>query len=148
MNPEAPTPSVMKHPNHPVILFDGYCNLCSASVVFILKRERGDTFRFASLQSEYAADLLNRIGIRQDVPDSIVLVEGERVYYQSTAALRIARRLRGLWSLLYAFITLPLFIRNPVYDWIARNRYRWFGKRSTCFMPQQDLSYKFLDQGN
>ena len=136
----------MKHPTRPLILFDGYCNLCSASVIFILKREREDTFRFASLQSQYAENLLEQLGISRDVPDSIVLMEGKGIYYQSTAALRIVRKLRGLWPLIYVFMIVPRFIRDPIYNWIARNRYRWFGKKSTCFMPQQDLNYKFLDQ--
>jgi len=128
----------------PVLLFDGYCNLCSGSVVFILKRERGDSLRFASLQSDYAEGLLERLGIGEEAPDSIILVEGDRYYFRSTAALRIARRLRRLWPLLYALVIVPRFIRDPLYDWIAKNRYRWFGKRSTCFVPSKDMSYKFL----
>lgn len=128
----------------PVILFDGYCNLCSGSVVFILKREPKDIFRFASLQSDYAAGLIDRLGIRDEAPDSIILVEKDRVYYRSRAALRIARRLRRLWPLIYVLVIVPPFIRNPIYDWIAKNRYRWFGKRNTCFVPPKDLSYKFL----
>jgi len=127
-----------------VILFDGYCNLCSASVVFILKRERGDKLRFASLHSEYAQGLLDKLGIKEEAPDSIILVEGDRYYYRSAAALRIARKLRRLWPLVYAWVIVPRFIRDPIYDWIAKNRYRWFGKRNTCFVPSQDLSYKFL----
>jgi len=128
-----------------VVLFDGYCNLCSGGVVFILKRERGDVFRFASLQSEYAQNLLRDLGIADDAPDSIILVEASRVYYRSDAALRIARRLRHLWPLAYAFIIIPKFIRDPIYDWIARNRYRWFGKRDTCFMPDRNVKHKFKD---
>ena len=128
----------------PVILFDGYCNLCSGSVIFILKREPKDIFRFASLQSEYAEGLIDRLGIRDEAPDSIILVEKDRVYYRSEAALRIARRLRRLWPLIYLIVIVPPFIRDPIYDWIAKNRYRWFGKRKTCFVPSKDLSYKFI----
>lgn len=128
---------------HSVVLFDGYCNLCSGAVVFILKRERGDHFRFASLQSSYAVGLLDELGIAEEAPDSIILVEGDRYYSRSAAALRIAKRLRGLWPLLYAFVIVPRFIRDPIYDWIARNRYRWFGKRKTCFMPAREVGYKF-----
>jgi len=130
----------------PIILFDGYCNLCSASVVFVLKRERGDVFRYASLQSDFAGRLLSDMGLDKDVPDSIVLVEGGQAYTRSTAALHIARRLKFLWRALYAFIVVPKFIRDPVYDWIARNRYKWFGKRSTCYVPKQDVKHKFLDK--
>ena len=128
---------------HSVVLFDGYCNLCSGAVVFILKREQGDLFRFASLQSSYAERLLEELGIGEEAPDSIILVEGDRYFYRSAAALRIAKRLRRLWPLLYAFVVVPRVIRDPVYNWIARNRYRWFGKRKTCFMPAGDVGYKF-----
>ena len=129
----------------PIVLFDGYCNLCSSSVVFVLKRERGDVFRYASLQSDFAGRLLSDMGMEKDVPDSIILVEGGQVYTRSTAALRMAKRLRLFWPVLYIFILVPGFIRDPVYDWIARNRYKWFGKRNTCFLPNQDVSHKFLD---
>ena len=114
--------------------------------MFILKRERGDVFRFASLQSEYAENLLKELGIADDAPDSIILVEGTRYYYRSDAALRIAKSLRHLWPLLYGFIIIPRFIRDPIYDWIARNRYRWFGKRNTCFMPDRGVKHKFLGE--
>jgi len=97
-----------------------------------------------ALQSDYAAGLIDRLGIRDEAPDSIILVEKDRVYYRSRAALRIARRLRRLWPLIYVLVIVPPFIRNPIYDWIAKNRYRWFGKRNTCFVPPKDLSYKFL----
>ena len=130
----------------PIVLFDGYCNLCSSSVIFVLKRERGDVFRFASLQSDFASRLLSDMGMEEDVPDSIVLVESGKVYTRSTAALLMARRLRFIWPALYVFILVPKFIRDPVYDWIARNRYRWFGKRSSCFVPNQDVRHKFLDK--
>ena len=129
-----------------LVLFDGYCNLCSSSVIFVLKRERGDIFRFASLQSDFAGRLFSDMGMEKDVPDSIVLFEGGQVYTRSTAALHIARRLRFFWPALYAFIVVPKFIRDALYDWVARNRYKWFGKRSTCFVPSQNVSHKFLDQ--
>ncbi|MCF8335930.1 MAG: DCC1-like thiol-disulfide oxidoreductase family protein [Bacteroidales bacterium] len=129
-----------------IVLFDGYCNLCSRSVVFVLKRERDDVFRFASLQSDFASRLLANMKMEDDVPDSIALVEDKHVYTRSTAALHMAKRLRHLWPLLYIFILVPRFIRDPVYDWIARNRYKWFGRRSPCFVSKQDVRHKFLDQ--
>lgn len=132
--------------HNPVILFDGYCNLCSASVVFILKRERGDSFRFASLQSEYAAKLLSSLNIREKVPDSIVLIENKRYFTRSTAALYILKKLRMPWPLFYILTFIPRFLRDPLYDTIARYRYKWFGKRKKCFMPNKDVRYKFLDQ--
>lgn len=131
----------------PVILFDGYCNLCSSSVVFIIKRDIRDIFRFASLQSDIAGRLLSEMGIiPQKVPDSVVLIEKGNLYTRSKAALQIVKRLKFPWPLLYGFIVIPGFIRDPVYDWIAKNRYKWFGKRSSCFIPKKDVSHKFMDQ--
>lgn len=130
----------------PVVLFDGYCNLCSGSVIFIVKRERGDAFRFASLQSDFAQNLISKLETQENMPDSIVLIENNRIYTRSTAALRIVKRLRRLWPALYIFILIPRFIRDPIYDFVAKNRYRWFGKRSTCFIPDKDMNHKFLDQ--
>jgi len=132
--------------DNPVILFDGFCNLCSTSVTFILKRERRDNVRFASLQSEYAAHLLSSLNIREKVPDSIVLIENQQYFTRSTAALHIVKKLSMPWPLLYIFILIPRFLRDPLYDLIARKRYKWFGKREKCFMPNQDVRYKFLNQ--
>ena len=129
----------------PVLLFDGYCNLCSNSVVFVLKREKGDTFRFASLQSESADKLLKKINHKKDTPDSIVLVENGEAYFRSTAALKVAKKLRRPLPLFYAFIIVPPLIRDWVYDVIAKRRYKWFGKKEQCFIPPEDMSYKFYD---
>jgi len=129
--------------NKPVLLFDGYCNLCSNSVVFIVKREKGDTFRFASLQSEFADELLKKVNHRNDTPDSIVLVENGEAYFRSTAALRVAKKLKWPWPLFYAFIIVPPLIRDWVYDVIAKRRYKWFGKKEQCFIPTEDMSHKF-----
>ena len=131
--------------NKAIVLFDGYCNLCSGSVVFILKRERGDVFRFASLQSDFANQLLTNRGLGKETPRSIIVVENDRLLFRSTAALHIVKQLRGLWPTLYILILLPKFIRDPVYDFIARNRYKWFGMRNRCFVPDQQMSFKFLD---
>jgi len=127
-----------------VVLFDGVCNLCNASVAFILRRDPKAYFRFASLQSEAAARLLEGSPLEAKL-DSIVLLEDGAVFTQSTAALRIARRLRGAWPLLYAFIILPRFLRDPIYDWIARNRYRWFGRRESCMIPDPALKDRFFE---
>lgn len=128
----------------PVLLLDGYCNLCSGSVVFILKRERKDVFHFASLQSQAAQNLLTTLQI-SDPPDSIVLIEGGEVFYKSAAALRVARRLKFPWPLLYGLMIVPRFFRDWLYDVIAKNRYKWFGKRRACYMPQKETRHKFLD---
>ncbi|HYE60862.1 MAG TPA: thiol-disulfide oxidoreductase DCC family protein [Phycisphaerales bacterium] len=127
--------------SHPVVLFDGVCNLCTSSVQFIVRRDPEGRFRFAPLQSEAARGLLGETSER---PDSIALVEGGRVYWKSTAALRIARRLGGLWRVLYVLIVVPRPVRDWVYNIIARNRYRWFGKQDACMMPTPELRARFL----
>lgn len=133
----------MKPMEH-VALFDGVCNLCSFSVQFIIKRDRAGRFRFASLQSEVGKELAAQHGIDAEALKSIVLIEGETAYQCSTAALRIIRHLDGAWKGLYAFIVIPKFIRNPVYNWISRNRYRWFGRHAECWIPTPELRDRFL----
>lgn len=127
---------------HPVILFDGVCNLCHGAVRFIIRRDRAARFRFASLQSDTGRRLAGP-GLPAE-PDSILLFEEGRRYDRSTAALRIARRLDGAWPLLYAFIVIPRPLRDAVYAWIARHRYRWFGRLETCPLPDPGLADRFL----
>jgi len=129
-----------------VILFDGVCNLCNASVRFVIKRDRAARFSFASLQSGYTASLFRKLNFHANGVDSIVLLESGKLYVRSTAALKIARHLDGLWPLLYAFIIVPRFIRDAVYDFVARNRYRWFGKKEYCEVPAPGMKERFLDQ--
>ncbi len=127
-----------------IILFDGVCNLCNSSVNFVIDRDTQQYFKFASLQSEFGQQQVKRIGGDPSQLNSIVLIEGDRFYRKSTAALRIARKLTGGWPLLYAFIVIPPFVRDVVYDFIAKNRYRWFGKEATCRIPTPELSHRFL----
>lgn len=127
--------------DRPVILFDGVCNLCTGSVRFVLERDARKQFRFASLQSPAAERLLGR---RNDL-DTVVLIENGEIYRKSTAALRIARRLDGLWPALWVLRVIPRFLRDAVYDWIGRRRYRMFGKRDVCWTPQPELADRFLD---
>ena len=133
-----------------VILFDGVCNLCNSSVNFIIDRDKSGKFKFSALQSEEARPYLERAGRSPDDPESLlqslVLIEGENYYTRSTAALKIARHLDGLWPLTYGFIIIPKFIRDKAYDWVARNRYRWFGRLDACRIPTPDLRKRFLDQ--
>lgn len=129
---------------HAVVLFDGVCNLCNASVNFVIDRDPAGYFRFGALQSEEAAPLLRRAGLAPDHLGSIVLVEGGQVYTRSTAALRIARRLSGAWPLLAVFLAVPRPIRDAVYDVIARYRYRWFGREEACRIPTPELRARFL----
>jgi predicted DCC family thiol-disulfide oxidoreductase YuxK len=128
-----------------LVFFDGLCNLCSASVRFIIQRDPAGKFKFASLQSEVVRQWLVKLGHDPAVLHTIVLVKGEKMFFKSDAALEIARCLSGLWPVLYVFKIVPRFIRNPVYDWIARNRYRWFGKRETCWLPSEKWKGRFLD---
>lgn len=130
--------------NNPVILFDGVCNLCNAAVSFTLERDPDDKFRYASLQSEYGQELLAKHGLSQESFDSFILQEGDEIYLKSTGALRAARGLSGLWPLAYAFIIVPRPIRDGVYGFIARNRYRWFGKKDQCMIPSPDVRARFL----
>jgi predicted DCC family thiol-disulfide oxidoreductase YuxK len=138
-----PTPDIG---DHPLVLFDGVCNLCHGSVQFIIKRDPKDQFRFASLQSQGAAPFLALYKLDPSYLDSIVLIEGGRCYRDSTAALRVAKRLSRLWPLFfYIFIIVPRPLRDLVYKWIARNRYRWFGKQEdACWIPTPELRKKFL----
>ncbi len=124
-----------------VVLFDGVCNLCNQSIQLIIKQDKQDYFRFAALDSDYGKAMVSKY---QVATDSIVLIENEQAYTQSDAALRIARRLSGIYPLLYAAMVIPKFMRDRVYRLIARNRYRWFGKRQSCWMPSAQLSKKFL----
>ncbi|NMO14973.1 DUF393 domain-containing protein [Pyxidicoccus fallax] len=128
-----------------VVLFDGVCNLCNGAVNFIIDRDPSARFRFAALQSAQAASLLAPLGrVPEADPQSFILVEDGRVYERSSAALRVARKLPGAWKLFYAFIVVPTPIRDAVYRFIARNRYRWFGKADACRMPTPELRARFL----
>lgn len=127
-----------------IILFDGVCNLCNGAVNFVIDHDPNAYFRFGALQADEAQPLIERHGLEDTALDSIVLVEDGQVYRKSTAALRIAKRLTGPWPLLYAFMIVPRPVRDGVYDWIATNRYDWFGKRDQCRIPTPDLKARFL----
>ena len=129
----------------PIILFDGVCNLCTHSVQFVLRRDTGERYTFASLQSDVGQRLLDEVGPSLHGVDSIVLIEDGEAYVRSTAALRIARGLTGGWPLLYGFMILPRPLRDWVYELVARNRYRWFGKTDECMVPLPALKARFLD---
>lgn len=131
----------------PILLFDGVCNLCNASVQWVLKRDRKGIFKFAALQSETGQALLQKFELSQENFDTVILVDGERIFTRSDAPLEIVRRLGGAWSLLAVFKIIPRSIRNAVYDWIARNRYRWFGKKEECMLPRPEWKERFLDAG-
>ena len=157
--PAANDPRLANH-ERPVVLFDGVCNLCTASVDFILRWERRPLHLFGSLQSEAARDLLRTLPPRRndagtpanelerdsgDDPSSIVLIDEAGVHTQSTAALRISRHLRAPWSWLYALLLIPRPLRDGVYRFIARHRYAWFGRRDACRVPTPELQSRFID---
>lgn len=127
-----------------IILFDGVCNLCNASIDFILKRDKKNLFLVGALQEEAGKILLQKFNSKTDYLDSLVLVEGGKIFFRSTAALKIAKNLSGLWPIFYPLIILPAWLRDPVYDWIGKNRYSWFGKKSTCRLPTPEEKEKFL----
>ena len=131
-----------------IILFDGVCNLCSATVQFVLKRDHKSQFLFGSLQSDAGRKLLSRAGLPVDQFHSFVLFEKDKVYTRSSAVLRVARHLGGGWSLFYVFMLVPRFLRDAIYNWIARNRYRWFGKKNECWIPRPEWKARFLDGGS
>ncbi|AWH75380.1 thiol-disulfide oxidoreductase [Dokdonia sp. Dokd-P16] len=131
--------------NKNIILFDGVCNLCNGAITFIIQRDKNDVFRYAPLQSEVGKELAVKHHIDLNKVDSIILVTEDKAFAKSTAALRIAKQLSGGWPLLAVFLILPRFLRDAVYDFIARNRYKWFGKKDACMIPTPELKSKFLD---
>ena len=127
-----------------IILFDGVCNLCNSSVNFIIDHDKKNDFRFASLQSEAGQDLLKKFHLNVKDFDSIILIENGKHYQRSSAVLKIVKKFPGLWKLLYLFIIVPKPLRDFVYDNIADNRYKWFGKKESCRVPTPELKEKFL----
>lgn len=130
--------------SNPVVLFDGVCNLCSSVVKFTISRDPDGIFRFASLQSEAARFFLNKFGLSTEDFDSFVLIERDKHFLRSTAVLRLCKRLKGLWPLLYLLIIIPRPLRDFVYNIVAENRYKWFGKKEECFVPSPDINSRFL----
>ena len=131
--------------NKKIILFDGVCNLCDAAVQFVIQHDKKDVFRFVALQSELGQEILKHIGINSKNIDSIILYEpGVAYYYKSQAALEIAKSLGGFFHFGTLFRIIPTGIRNQLYDDIAKNRYKWYGKKESCLMPTAALQSKFL----
>ena len=132
---------------HPVVLFDGVCTLCDRAVQFILDRDPDGVFRFASLQSGTGRALMRRHQLDPDALSSVVVVDGERAYTRSDAALRIARDLDSPWRALVGFRVVPRILRDAAYDAVAARRYRWFGTREACRIPTPEVAARFLDVG-
>lgn len=131
-------------PSQPVILFDGVCNLCNRSVQFIIRHDPSGKFLFAPLQGRKAAEWMKQWSLDQEAGKSILLIQNGQLYHRSTAALRIAGQLKGPVRSLYIFLVIPRWIRDAVYNWIAANRYRWFGKQDACMIPTPELTKRFI----
>ena len=129
-----------------IILFDGVCNLCEASVQFVIKYDKKDVFRFVALQSELGIEIIKHIGLENNNIDSVILYEPGIAYnYKSAAALEIAKNLGGFFHFGTVFKLIPNGLRNLLYDYIARNRYLWYGKKESCLVPTSELKSKFLE---
>ena len=129
----------------PLVLFDGVCNLCNSAVQFIIKHDKKNIFRFTSLQSETGQQLLHQYNFPANELNSFILIENNKAYDRSTAALRVAKKLNGILPMLYSFIIIPKFLRDSIYNWVARNRYKWFGKKEECMIPTAELKARFLN---
>ncbi|MGB1169254.1 MAG: thiol-disulfide oxidoreductase DCC family protein [Flavobacteriaceae bacterium] len=131
--------------NKKLILFDGVCNLCNDAVLKIIKHDKKDVFLFTALQSNIGKKIINELGIDSSKIDSIILyIPGENYFIKSEAALNIANEFQGFWKLFQIFKVFPLFFNDFFYDFIARNRYRWFGRKEQCMIPTKKLNSKFL----
>lgn len=131
--------------NKKIILFDGVCNLCDTTIQKIIKADTKDQFRFAALDSNIGKAILDHIGVDREKTDSMVLyVPGEAYYIKSEAAIKIATYLGGLYGLLQPFSILPKYLTDSVYNHVARNRYKWYGKKESCMVPTPELKEKFL----
>lgn len=131
--------------NKKIILFDGVCNLCDNTIQKIIKADTKDQFRFTSLDSEVGKAILDYIGIDREKTDSMVLyIPGEAYYVRSEAALKIASYMGGFYGLLQPFSFLPKYLTDTAYNYVAKNRYKWYGKKESCMVPTQELQNKFL----
>jgi predicted DCC family thiol-disulfide oxidoreductase YuxK len=128
----------------PIILFDGVCNFCNSAVNFTIKRNAKANILFTAMQSEAGQKILKQYNLPLGDMQSFIFIESGTAYKQSTAALKVCRHLRGLWPLCYSFIIVPKFIRDGIYNWIAKNRYKWFGIRQECMIPTPEVKTRFL----
>ena len=127
-----------------IILFDGVCNLCNSTVQKVIENDDKNLFKFASLQSDFGQNFLRQNDMSTSNLKSIILIDGEEFYTKSEAALRIGKELKGIYKISSVLLWIPKFIRNGVYDLVGRNRYKWFGKSESCWIPTPELKAKFL----
>ena len=128
-----------------IILFDGVCNLCNGFVQFLIKRDPAGKFRFSALQSDFGRSQLIRFNLNPDLLHSVIVIDGDNVLQRSDAALRIVNQLGGPWKILNAFKIFPKSLRDALYSWLARNRYKVFGKRDSCMIPTPELKARFIE---
>ncbi len=129
----------------PVLYFDGVCNLCNWVVLFVIKRDKKKSFKFASLQSAYCQKVMEQLHLKSDFYETFILSRNNKFYFKSTAVLYVLKDLRGLWQLAYIFIIIPKFIRDFLYTIVSKTRYTVFGKQKKCFLPTSDISDRFLE---
>ncbi len=134
----------MNENKNAIILFDGVCNFCNSSVNFIIERDSNNYFKFAPLQTDIAQKLLEKYNINKADTDSVILIEDDKAYTHSTAGLKIARKMDGIWSIFYILIIVPKFIRDFCYKTFAKYRYKLFGKKDVCMMPTPEIRERFL----
>ena len=128
-----------------IILFDGVCNLCDTSIQYVIKKDKKNTFRFVAIQSDLGQRIIKHIGINSLHIDSVILYEpGIAYYYKSSAIVEITKELSGFFSWASVFRILPITVRDYIYDYVAKNRYKWYGKKDSCLMPSAELQDKFL----
>lgn len=130
--------------NNPIILFDGVCNFCNAIINFVIRQDKKAILRFAALQSEAGQTILKQYGVDWKKNDSFVLIENGKVYDRSTAALKLSNRLRWYWQWTQLFWIFPKSLRDGIYDFTAKNRYKWFGKKEKCMVPTPEVRQRFL----
>ena len=130
---------------YPIVLFDGVCNFCNYCVNFAIKRDKKKKLRFTPLQGETAKLLLQQYNISSTSLSSVIFIDGNKIYTQSSAAIRICKYLDGGWKLFYGLMIIPKFFRDWLYNIIARNRYKWFGKKDVCMIPTPEMRARFLD---
>ena len=130
---------------NPLILFDGVCNLCNSSVQFIIKNDPAGYFKFAPLQSEISQNILKRYNMKTDDYDTFILYENNRIYTQSTGVLHVIKHFKNYYRFFYFFIIIPSFIRDYLYNFVARNRYRFFGRKEVCMIPTPELKARFIN---
>lgn len=127
-----------------LVLFDGVCNLCNKAVDFIIRKDKKNKFKVGALQNPIVKDLLKTYKIDESYLDSLILIQGDEVFYKSSAALLIAKNLGGLWRILYLGMVLPQSLRDAIYEWVGKNRYNWFGKKDSCRLPSPNEKQKFI----